>query len=309
MFTGNLEIFHGLSVMDFNSSGDIANFATTAPRIRCEYDGDHELSDLLGMLLDEPGIQQVRALVFGVWMEGGEATEVSPRPAIELLVANKAKLPNLEAIFFGDIVSEENEISWITNGDFSPVWAAFPRLVEFGTRGGNDLRLGKIRHAALKKLVIETGGLPAGVAREALDSDAPIKHLELWFGVEGHGLSTTIRDLEPLFSGNLFPNLKTLALRNCDFADEIAERLTRSPLLDRIEELDLSMGTLQDRGALALAGSGRLDHLKRLEITHHYVSADALKTLAAATPNLIADEALKPDTWDGELHYYVSVAE
>ena len=309
MINGNLNSFHGLSVVDFNSPGDIANFATTAPRIRCEYDGDHELSDLLGMLLDEPGIEQVRALVFGVWMEGGEATDVSPRPAIELLVANKSKLPNLEAIFFGDIVSEENEISWITNGDYSPVWSAFPRLVEFGTRGGNDLRLGKIRHATLKKLVIETGGLPAGVAREALDADAPLEHLELWFGDANYGLTTTIRDLEPLFSGNLFPNLKTLALRNCDFADDIAERLASSPLLDRIEELDLSMGTLQDRGALALAGSGRLGHLKRLDITHHFVSAETIKTLAAATPNLIADEPSEPDTWGGEVHYYVSVAE
>jgi Leucine Rich repeat len=107
----------------------------------------------------------------------------------------------------------------------------------------------------------------------------------------------------------LFPKLQTLALRNSNFADEIAKHLARSPLLDRIDHLDLSMGTLSDEGASALAASGKLGRLKSLNIEHHYVSDEVRAKLAAATPNLIADEAEVADSWDGKTHYYVSVSE
>ena len=70
--------------------------------------------------------------------------DATPTEAIELLVANKDKLPYVEAIFVGDIISEENEISWIQNGDMSPIWPAFPNLREFRAWGGNGLWLGKI---------------------------------------------------------------------------------------------------------------------------------------------------------------------
>jgi hypothetical protein len=305
----NLRKFHDLPVKDFKQSGDIADLSTVAPRLRCHYDEDESLADYLSCLLDEPGALSIRALVLGVWMEGGEAIDTTPREAIELLVASKDKLPNLEALFVGDIISEENEISWIQNSDMSALWLAFPKLKEFGARGGNDLRLGKINHRALKKLVIETGGLPAALAREVLEANAPLEHLELWIGDDGYGRTTEISDLNDLFDDKLFPNLKTLALRNCDFADEVAVRLGTSPILERIEHLDLSLGTLTNAGAEALIASGRIGHLKSLDIRHHYVSDDVRKKLAAVTPNLIADDAEKPGDWDGEPHYYVSVSE
>jgi hypothetical protein len=151
MIGENLSTFNGLPVQDFKTSGDIADLGATVPRLRCDYDDDETLPELLSLLLAEPGVERVRGLVLGQWREGGEAVDVTPRETIELLVANKAKLPHLEALFVGDIISEENEMSWIQNADLSPVWAAFPKLVEFGVRGQNGLRLGKINHATLEK--------------------------------------------------------------------------------------------------------------------------------------------------------------
>lgn len=305
----NLTSFHGLTVLDFKQAGDIPDLSTTAPRIRCEYDDPAGLPDHLTALLDEPGADTIQALVLGLWAENGEIMDVTPREAIELLVTSKDRLPALKALFVGDIISEENEISWIQNTDMSAIWSAFPKLETFGVRGGNGLRLGKINHRTLRKLVVETGGMPATLAHEALEASAPLEHFELWLGDEGYGLTTRLSDFDDLFAGRLFPGLKTLALRNCDFADEIAVQLAAGPLLERIEHLDLSMGTLRDQGAEALAASGRIGHLKSLDIRHHYISDDVLKKLAAATPNLIADKAQKPHEWRGELSYYVSVSE
>ena len=117
--------------------------------MRCSYDEGHTLQSLLSELLRQPGIENLEALIFGLWMEGGESYDVSPNPAIELLIAQKDKLPKLKALFVGDIVSEENEMSWIGQGNMSPIWAAFPALEHFRARGGNNLRLGKIMHDKL----------------------------------------------------------------------------------------------------------------------------------------------------------------
>jgi hypothetical protein len=305
----NLGRFYNLPVKEFDATGDIGNFLKVAPRIRCRRGNPSTLADHLRTLLAEPGVSATRALILGMWAENGETIDVAPTETIELLVSNKHKLPNLEALFVGDIVSEEDEISWIQNGDMSPIWSAFPKLREFRVRGGNGLQLGRIDHSSLESLRIETGGLPAAVTREALEANAPIEHFELWFGDEQYGLTTTISDLDALFDGKLFPNLKTLALCNCDFADEIALRLAKSAVLARIDYLDLSFGTFRDAGAEALINSGGIAHLKSLVIVHHYVSPGVRRRLASATPNLISGRAETADVYDDETYYSVMVSE
>ncbi|MGF7146750.1 hypothetical protein FHS96_000359 [Sphingomonas zeicaulis] len=305
----NLTQFAGKPVADFNEPGDIKDFAATAPRLRCVYDGEHSLTDLLELLIKEPGVEATQALIFGLWAENGETYEVNPARTIETLIANRDKLPNLSALFFGDIISEENEISWIEQASYAGIWAAFPHLTEFRVRGGNKLSLGKIVHPTLEILGIETGGLPATVVREALAAEAPIRHFELWLGSDDYGADTSVADFADLLEGKLFPQLETLGLRNSEYSDALAEALATAPILDRINTLDLSMGTLSDDGARALIGSGKLGRLEKLDISFHYVSEPVLAELRAATPNLVADEPQKPDDWDGKPHFYIAVSE
>lgn len=305
----NLSEFAGLPVKDFREAGDITDFSAVAPRLRCTYDDELTLRDFLAVLLDQPGIGKVQALVFGSWMENGEAVDATPQAAIEMLIAMRDQLPNLRGLFVGDIISEENEMSWITQSDLSAVWGAFPKLEIFAARGGNGLRLGKINHARLNRLQVETGGLTQGVLREALEANAPLTHLELWLGDENYGANTSVDDMRDLFAGALFPQLQTLALRNCQYTDAIAEALASSPILDRIAVLDLSLGTISDTGAEALLKSGKLGRLKKLDISHHYVTPDVLERLKAAVPELVADDPQKADHWDGRDHYYVAVSE
>lgn len=305
----NLTEFQGRPVKDFRQAGDIADFSKVCPRLRCEYDDTSTLRDFLAEMLDQPGVAATEALVFGVWMERGESFEVSPVAAIEMLVAMKDQLPAIRGLFMGDIISEENEISWIEQTDYSAIWGAFPKLEQFTARGGNNLRLGKINHQALRTLVIQAGGLSQVVVREALEANAPLEHLELWLGDENYGANTTVADFADLLAGRLFPKLRTLGLKNSEYSDAIAEALATAPLLDRIAVLDLSMGTITDRGARALLAGGKLGRLETLDISHHYVSEAVLAELRAATPNLVANDAQTPDEWDGQLQYYVAVGE
>ncbi len=309
MIGENLQNFGGLPVKDFQAAGDIPDFAKTCPRLRCEYDNPMSLTDKLAIMYDLPGVQDTTALVFGLWAENGSTYEISPQPALDMMVSFKDRLPALSAFFSGDIVSEENEISWIGQGDYSAVWAAFPRLKEFGARGGNGLSLGTINHQELRKIVIQTGGLDRGTLREALAANAPIEHFEVWLGSDEYGANTSIEDFADLFADRLFPQLHTLGLCNSQYADALAEGITASALLDRIKVLDLSGGALTDKGARALIASGKLGHLERLDITFHYVSPEVVQELARHTPNLIADDMQKPEEWDGKAYYYISVSE
>ena len=309
MIGENLQNFGGLPVKDFQAAGDISDFTKVCPRLRCEYDRKESLSDLLAVMYDQPGVQDATALVLGLWAENGDTYEISPQPALDMLVAFKDRLPALSALFSGDIVSEENEISWIGQGDYSAIWAAFPRLKEFGARGGNNLSLGTINHQELRKIVIQTGGMDQRTLREALAANAPIEHFEVWLGSKDYGADTGIEDFAELFAGNLFPQLHTLGLCNSEYADALAEAVAASPLIDRIKVLDLSGGALTDKGAKALIASGKLGNLERLDITFHYVSPEVLQELAQHTPNLIADDPQEPDDWDGKPYYYISVSE
>jgi hypothetical protein len=304
-----LERFAGKPVIDFRKSGDIAQFAETAPRLRCEYDDKQTLSDLLAAMLAEPNSGATQALVFGLWAEDGETYEVGPGPVIETLLSAQGQLPDLAALFFGDITYEENEISWIEQGDYSAIWATFPRLGHFAARGGNSLSLGSIEHDELHTLVIEAGGLPKTVVRQALAAKAPIRHLELWLGSDEYGADTSVDDFADLFAGLLFPQLETLALRNSQYSDALAEAIAAAPVLDRIRKLDLSMGTLTDNGARALIASGRLGKLKTLDISHHYVSPAVVEELRAATPGVVADEPQAPEDLGGNPYYYIAVSE
>ena len=79
--------------------------------------------------------------------------------------------------------------------------------------------------------------------------------------------------------------------------------------MERIEILDLSLGTLSDRGAAHLVQSGKLAGLHSLDVTHHYLSDAMVAKLRDATPNLIAEDPQEPDSWNDEDHYYIAVSE
>ncbi len=307
--SGNLTEFYELNVRDFEPGDTLTNTAQTAWRIRCEYDGEHSMDQLLLALTETDDVTAVRALIFGAWMEGGESFEVSPQPAVELLVSLKHKFPNLEALFIGDITSEENEMSWIQQADLSALWSAFPKLVSFASRGSNGLSLGRIRHDRLESLCVQSGGLGAGQVREILNTQAPLTHLEIWTGSSEYGATSTLEDLRPLLSGSLFPKLQSLALCNCEFADDLVEALVASPLMARLKALDLSKGIFTDRGARVLIDSGRLADLDKLDITDTYVSAALSEELARHVADLTADELRTPDRWDDQDQYYVAVGE
>jgi uncharacterized protein (TIGR02996 family) len=264
-------------------------------------------ADPLEALLADPFVGLVQALVIGYCFDemGGGSGEV-----VQALVSARDRLPHLRALFLGDITYRDREISWINQCDLTDLLAAFPRLEHFRARGGGGLALSKLKHAHLRSLTFEASNLPRQVVLAIGASNLPaLEHLELWLGTEQYGADTTVADLKNILAGKPTPALRYLGLRNSEIADGIARALARSPLLERLDGLDLSLGTLSDRGAEALLAIPALARLKKLDIHHHYVSPALVERLEALGIPVDAGEPLQAEVEDGQTYRYVACAE
>jgi hypothetical protein len=67
---------------------------------------------------------QLTGLVIGAWF--GDESDADSSAIVETLVAAADQLPSLRALFFSDVTSEENEISWIYQSTFRHCGTLFP---------------------------------------------------------------------------------------------------------------------------------------------------------------------------------------
>jgi hypothetical protein len=289
----NLTEFAGLPVQDFAAGATVT--ADRAWRVRVDYDPEAEWLEVFEQFAGTRGASEVRAFIIGSWGEVGTGTDSAQ--IVEAVVAARERLPSLKALFIGDIVRDESEISWIHQSDMSPILSAYAAITHFQVRGGTGLSLGSLRHRALRTLVVESGGLDASVVRQVAAADLPsLEHLELWLGDSGYGANWTMDDLGPLLTGERLPSLKTLALRDSEQADAVAKAVAVSPLLERLEVLDLSLGVLTDGGAAALVASGAVKKLKRLDLHHHFLTEAMMRKLADLGIPVDISDAESPDS-------------
>ncbi|MCG8587363.1 MAG: STM4015 family protein [Pirellulales bacterium] len=306
MFSEHATTFAGKDVVEFAAGGSLADPAKNIPSVRMDYDDDENTAaNLLREILEQPNADQLTGLVIGMWM--GDDFELGPSDLVEMLVASSAQLPNLSAIFVGDILYEECEVSWINQADLSPLLTSFDRLEVLKIRGSQGLSLGNpIQHDQLKSLTIECGGLPSSVVREIGSAELPaLSHLELYLGDGNYGWDGTAEDLAGILSGDRFPKLEYLGLRDSEIADEVAQAVAQSPILGRIKELDLSLGTLSDVGAEALLASDAIAKLDKLNLEHHYCSPSVVARLQALPVDVNVDDVKEPD----DDYRYVAVGE
>lgn len=287
--------FGDLRVQPWNPGDPLPDPATTMVRLSVDWDEGGSWTDKLSAFLALPGVEATRGLVVGMWDEEVSSGS-SPDTMIQALTAAHGALPNLRVLFINDITSEESELSWITNGDLSPVLAAYPHLTHLGVRGGNELSLGLLHLPELRHLIIQTGGLDASVVRQVMTADLPaLEHLELFLGTDNYGATSSVDDLTPLLDGTLFPRLKYLGLKNSDYQDQIAQVLASAPVTATLEELDLSLGVLTDEGAQALLGSEHVGNLKKLHVAHHFMSGEMVARLEALPPEVDASDRQDDD--------------
>lgn len=268
-------------------------------RLSLTYDEAEDGKTLLEKMeafVNGPQAAETEALVIGAWEE---AFDTSPTEALTLLFNSANKLPNLREIFVGDMDSEECEISWIQQDNYTKLFTAFPQLERLHIKGSTGLTLSDapINHTNLKALTIECGGLPKNIIQQITTANLPnLEYLQLYLGVDEYGFDGSIVDLHPFMLTPSFPKLKHLGLLDSEIADEIAQVIASAPVVKQLESLDLSQGTLSDEGAQYLLASDAIKQLKKLDLHYHYLSNDMMKKLKALP--LIVDVSDQQDTED-----------
>lgn len=303
----HLENWFGLPVEEATSD---TNFQPADVIYRFAWSYDEELDPTIHLerFLASPDVEETIAIIFGMEAEMGNDTNEGR--FLDLLDQNRSRLPKLRGIFLGDIVQEENEMSWIPQEDISRALRIFPSLEELRARGQEGLKFEAGAYPGLKRLVIETGGMPKSVLHGISGSSlSSLESLDLWLGTDEYGFDGSIDDVLPLLDPERFPKLKQLTLGNSCIQNEIAAAVAGSAILDHIESLNLSLGTLTDEGAVPLLTDPRLGKLKKLNLHRNYLSkvmADRFKSLGIEVD---VDDQEEPDSWNDKLHYYVAVGE
>lgn len=275
-----------------------------------DYEDGKTAETMVGEILADPEFQNIDKLIIGDW---GGAYEDSCQALLDDIADNADKFSHITSLFVGDMDYEECEISWIIQGDYSRIWEAMPQLKEITVKGSTDLKLGKIKHSNLESLTIICGGLGSDVIKEIEEAELPeLKKLLVYIGSDNYGFDGDADTVRSLLANSDFPKLEYLGIADSEIQDELTAVVLDCKYIDRITTLDLSCGTITDKGGeLLLKKLPELKNLKKLDLSYNYLSDEMKEKLTAAAPAVEMDlsDSQEADEWDGELWYNAMVTE
>jgi Ran GTPase-activating protein (RanGAP) involved in mRNA processing and transport len=250
-----------------------------------------------------PSGRYVVELAFNTNGEPNEDDDL--QPLIDVIA--KSQPPTIRKITFGDNV---DQISWHHTGNLAKMWKAVPNLKTLEIESGN-FSVGKMVAPNLEHAVFITGGLDKATGKGIATAEMPkIKHLEIYYGQDNYGGNCTIKEVKPLLDRTDLPKLEYLGLKNSEFMNEIAKAIPTAKILKQLKTLDLSLGTMTDEGALALAAHpDAFKHLDVLDLTRNYLTKKGIDAVKKLAKKVITADQETADEWDGEPHYYVRVTE
>jgi len=213
-------------------------------------------------------------------------------------ISDSDKFTNLKAVFIGAYEFEEYDYWYefpICN--IGLILKAYPKLELLQLRCGEENNdnpswryFTKFKHNHLKALILETKGLSREKVTQISSLELPeLKHLELWLGNDNYDENTSTEYLTPILSGEIFPNLYYFGLRNCEYADEIANAVVNSPIINKIKILDISLGFLTDKGATALLNCAAINDLDILNLANNCLTKAMVDKLMQLDTEVVAD--------------------
>ena len=277
-----------------------------------EYEkGDKSSKTMVADILADSEFAELEEVVIGNWGNAWDDQESGVQDIIDDIIKNKEQFSHIKSLFIGDMDFEECEVSWIIQGNYENLFCAMPQLESLTIKGSTNLTLGKIEASNLQSLEIICGGLPKDVIQSVRDAKLPaLESLTLYIGVEDYGFDGTIKDIEELLEKSNFPTLENLAIVDSEIQDEICKVVLNSKYMKQINRLELSMGTLTDKGGqLLLDKLPEFPNVECLDVRYHYLSDEMMEKLENLPIEVNTDEQEEPDEDDDEIYYYAMLTE
>ncbi len=266
-----------------------------------EYEDGSKSAGTMGAdIIADPELPSLTELVIGCW---GDAWDESCQPVIDALISHADRFSQIEKLFIGDMGYEECEVSWIMQGDYSRLWGAWPNLKELTIKGSTELKLGEIRHEKLETLEIICGGLPKDVIQSIQSAHLPsLKKLLLYIGVEYYGFDGDIDTIRELLAQADFPSLEYLGIVDSEVQDDLTAVVLESKFMKQIHTLNLSCGTLTDKGGqLLLEKLPDFPSIQFLDLHYHYLSNEMMEKLQKLPIKVDVTDQNEPESYQGEI--------
>lgn len=260
------------------------------------------LVDVLEQVLDHPSGRYIVEFAF---QSNNDPNEDNLQDLIDLL--GQRAPATTRKITFGDNC---DQVSWHHTGNLGTLWAGVPGLQVLEIETG-DFDVGEMIAPNLERAIFMTGGLAQDCARNIATATMPkIKHLEVFYGVPDYGGTCTIADAIRQLDRTDLPALEYLGLKNSTFQDAIAAAAVHSPLVKQLKVLDLSMGTMTDEGAAALAANKHaFAHLERLDLSYNYLSEAGIRMVAGLCRRVVTDVQQEAHSYGDRIYRYPQITE
>ena len=259
-------------------------------------------------ILADPEFPELTELIIGEW---GGTWENDCQELLDGIVENADRFSHITSLFVGDMDSEECEVSWIMQGDYSKLWTAMPQLKELTIKGSMDLVLGEICHEGLESLTIICGGLPESVIKEIQSAKLPnLKKLLLYIGIDAYGFDGSADTVKNLLANSDFPKLEYLGIEDSEIQDELTQVVLESKYMKQIHTLDLANGSLTDKGGeLLLEKLPAYPNIKKLDLHYNYLSDQMAGKLTELPIETDVSERNEPEEYDGEIYMIAMLTE
>ena len=234
-----------------------------------------EVTELVDELLGHPSAHFLRRLVIGPL---GTAEEYNYIGVVEAIA--KRGHPRLEELELGDFASEEMELAFSRAGNVAPLLGALPGLQRLRLRAGSLRFESALRHPGLRELSVVAAALSERNVARLLEARLPaLESLEL----SCPGLAPADAAFGELVRGTQMPRLRRLALRHTVGTLRAMEEILCSPLMPRLEVLELESrrprrprrGVARDDPRAAAAA-----RLQRLDVSGNPMSEEAARRLS-----------------------------
>ena len=95
-----------------------------------------------------------------------------------------------------------------------------------------------------------------------------------------------------------------------EIQDELVEVVLNSKFMNQIHTLDLSCGTLSDKGGkLLLEKLPQYSNIKKLDVHYHFMTEEMMKKLEALPISVDASDRNNPGSYRGETYMYAMLTE
>lgn len=264
------------------------------PRLDDEEESSTEaLAALLADFLAHPSARFLRDLtVREVWSDVDDEAVLDP--IVRAIAETEGPYDALRTLSLEK--EDETYASWeITNAD--PLFLDLPALESLAIRA-EFLSVGELGDPRLRHLRLEhcvTSGVLRAIARttwtELIELDLDLSRA-----------ANSPSDLAALFSSpERVPRLRRLRLRGANHTDELADLLLESRMIDGLEVLDLSGGSMSDDVARTFASrAGVFARMKRLDVSGNMMTRDGYDALRSLPCKVVFGEQVQAeDRYDG----------